>query len=260
MIPGARQVWEVAMELPIASGQVCTVVGTRFASFREMPRVVLASELPSLLAADDPALRPSSILIGQGLDAIEADRIRAQCRAHGVATSPDADFSARMAGEREVHKTQPSNVLITVPARTGPSLYQSELMIHSQNELMLDHYSAMHTPAMVLVEAARQMFLAVTELYYLGPERAGSCRFLIDAMNMRFHLAVFPLPTVLQYQVLQHEEKKAQSQFQVLVEPIQGGRRCAEFNITFTAVDLRIALKQERIAAAAMLKAYSPVS
>lgn len=245
------------MQLSIGAGQVCTVVGTRFASFKEMPRVVLASELPSLLEMNDPAVRPSSVLIGQGLDAIEADRVRAQCRACGIVACPDTDFSARMAGEREVHKTQPSNVLITMPSRLEPSLYRSELMIHSQNELMLDHYSAMHTPAMVLVEAARQMFLAVTELYYLGPERAGSCRFLIDAMNMRFHLAVFPLPTILQYQVLRHEEKKAQWQFDVLVEPIQGGRCCAEFSITFSAVDLRIALKQERIAAIAMLKAHS---
>jgi acyl-CoA thioesterase FadM len=113
----------------------------------------------------------------------------------------------------------------------------------------------MHIPAMVLIEAARQMFLAVTETYYIDSS-VTPYRFLINTIQCQFHLPVFPLPITVRYEVLRHDEKKVQHQFDVAMAIVQADRLCVTFRVVFTAVELRVAKKQERIAALTRLRGY----
>jgi hypothetical protein len=233
------------------------VVGARFRAFAELPGVMLISEARPMISEGAPG-RPgdTSIILGQGLDWEEAATLGAACRSRGVATRPDVSGEAGPAGEAEVHKTRACNVLITRPRRTGGTTYEARLLVPSDNELMLDHYSAMHLPAMVLIEAARQMLLAVTEMYYLAPA-AGAHRFLISSLRCEFERLVFPLPAVVRYEVVEHAATTAQLRFDAAVAILQDGRACVTFRSTFTVVDLRLAKRQERIAALALLKAHA---
>lgn len=233
-------------------------MGERFRAFTEMRGVMLVAEARRMLsgAAGPGPLSDASIVLGQGLDWEEASTLGAACRACGVVMRPDLSGASRPAGETEVHKTRASNVLITRPHRTGADTYESMLLVHSDNELMLDHYSAMHMPAMVLIEAARQMLLAVTETYYIDSADT-AYRFLIHAIRCEFERLVFPLPISVRYEVVRREATSTQLHFEVVVAILQGDRSCVTFRITFTAVDLRIAKRQEQIAALAMLNAHS---
>ena len=246
------------MEIGDTAKRVLAVVGERFRAFTEMPGVLLVSEARRMISgAGGPVpSSDSSIVLGQGLDWGEASTLGAACHSCGLVMRPDMRCAPRPAGETEVHKTRASNVLITRPHRTGAETFESMLLVHNDNELMLDHYAAMHMPAMVLIEAARQMLLAVTETYYIDSADT-AYRFLIHSIQCAFELLVFPLPITVRYEVVRREAKSTQLHFDVVVAIVQGGRSCVTFRITFTAVDLRIARRQEQIAAIAMLNAHA---
>src|SRR3546814_13219305 len=75
---------------------------------------------------------------------------------------------------------------------------------------------------MVLTEACRQMFLAVTEKYFLQDYRAKKRYFVIDTMTMRYNAFAFPLPAQITYKVLSKNVQKSHKRsFHVDMEVMQ---------------------------------------
>src|SRR6056297_3072091 len=67
------------------------------------------------------------------------------------------------------HKRETCNTLISRPERLDEDHYTLDICIDQDCELMGDHQSGQHVQGMILVEAARQAFLAVTETYFPNP-------------------------------------------------------------------------------------------
>src|SRR3546814_8567164 len=87
---------------------------------------------------------------------------------------------------------------------------------------MLDHLTGQHIQGMVLTEACRQMFLAVTEKYFLQDYRAKKRYFVIDTMTMRYNAFAFPLPAQITYKVLSKNVQKSHKRsFHVDMEVMQ---------------------------------------
>ena len=84
---------------------------------------------------------------------------------------------------------------------------------------------------MALIEAARQMFLAVTDKYYLkDPESRYS---IITDINTSFSSFVFPIPAKLHYRIKEHEINNNIHEFKSVCEIIQSDKICVTIDFIF---------------------------
>jgi hypothetical protein len=56
--------------------------------------------------------------------------------------------------------------MLSLPRRVSESCFEADVLVDDAGEHMSDHVSGQHLPGMVLIEAARQMILAVTEEFF----------------------------------------------------------------------------------------------
>jgi 3-hydroxymyristoyl/3-hydroxydecanoyl-(acyl carrier protein) dehydratase len=98
---------------------------------------------------------------------------------------------------RAVHKSHSRNVLVADFEQAEPDVFQAALRIHNDNELLLDHQSSLHVQGVLLIEAARQMFLAACELGYMRRWADRRFAYLIGSTDTRFERPVYPLPAQL---------------------------------------------------------------
>lgn len=136
--------------------------------------------------------------------------------------------------KRLAHKSNPENILVSYPVRLSDTEYEMELILDQCGEMFLDHMTGMHIQGMVLLEAARQSFLAVTELFYLSGENK-DYYFVIKGINTRFFSFVFPLHSFIKYTVCSYAKHENRHVFEVKAAIVQSGEVCAEFDIGFTA-------------------------
>jgi hypothetical protein len=240
------------------SSRTVIVVGVRFKGFSsEHPDVMTISQILEELQTgmhgtegDTIRLRP-----GQGLTAADWERLQAVVDRVGVAHRMHLDpFASEPLGTEEVHKRLPSNALIAGLHSTEPGVFRAAMRIHNDNELLLDHQTGQHVQGMVVVEAARQMFLAVTERYYVAPERRGGYYFVINSMKTTFENFLFPLAAEIEYRVTEAAVgDPTRLAFAAEIGVHQGGRRCALTEVSFTAFESElIEGKEHRRASAAV--------
>jgi hypothetical protein len=153
-----------------------------------------------------------NFIAGQGLDEMQIDHL--YCL--GISCGLDSQFEkwrhsrqTTMANRATCHKHRPENVLISNPEKFEDETFISELTLHRNNELMLDHQTGEHIQGMVLIEACRQMFLAVTETYHLSKFSFDSYYFVINEMTVSYLSFAFPLPTKIHYRLLSSDQSRA---------------------------------------------------
>ena len=123
-----------------------------------------------------------------------------------------------------VHKHDLRNVLVADFERVEKDVFEASLRLHNDSELLFDHQSGVHVQGMVLVEAARQMFLAVCELDYLRRWADRKLTYLMPNLNTRFERPVFPLPAQMRLTAHRAEAEEI-DRISLLVETqiLQGG-------------------------------------
>ncbi|WP_431819856.1 AfsA-related hotdog domain-containing protein [Burkholderia sp. F1] len=136
------------------------------------------------------------------------------------------------------HKRNPQNVLLAKLERLDDTHYQAALRLNSNNELLLDHVTGCHISAMVLTEAARQMFLAVTEQYFLGGAAVGRHRFVINEWQASFEHFLFPLDAIIEYRIDEIvRDKSDRLRFRVEILVKQADSVAARIRIVFTVFE-----------------------
>lgn len=174
------------------------VVGDRFSGFASTEHVVQQSHMGHELERRQG--EPTAVVAGQGLTRAairEIDGLFSQFP--GTYWLETESFGLASAPENLCHKTRPENRLASQPHRMSDQHMQLDLLVHNSNELMLDHLTGQHIQGMVLVEAARQSFLAVTEQFHAEDDER--YYFVINRMDTRFHSFVFPLGATIDYQI-----------------------------------------------------------
>ncbi len=194
--------------------EVIIVIPQTFKKFSENPNMMSYDRLLSLLHRHDtPAdeLVGRRLIAGQGLDDMQVDHAWYVGTSRGLIN----EFAHWRAARKEryadralCHKHRPENILISVPEQQVDGAYTADLLLHERNELMLDHLTGQHIQGMVLTEACRQMFLAVTERYCLDDHPAVKHYFVINSMNARYQAFAFPLPAQIQYRVIDQQQPK----------------------------------------------------
>jgi hypothetical protein len=97
------------------------------------------------------------------------------------------------ASRSQVHKHREKNVLIADLEPLGQNRFRSRLVVDDDSELLLDHATGWHVSGMVILEAMRQMGMAVTERFCDLSTLGGQRGFIIQNWNTSFANFLFPL-------------------------------------------------------------------
>lgn len=210
----------------------------------------------------DDLAEPVQVVLGQGLD-------------EAAVAVAEAAIAGRGLGERllldprdlpspvdmgAVHKHDARNVLVADFEYDGVDTVSASVRLHNDNELVLDHQSGPHLQGMVLIEAARQMFLAVCELEYLRPWPDRRFAFLLTRVDTRFDRPVFPLPLRMEMTVQRADVADVNRMwFDLETRFFQGGREAAATTVAASVRPLErfrpVEIRTARGAAAALAEA-----
>lgn len=222
------------------------VVGDRFEEFLTNRRTISASALLWALRThnfpDD-----LSIVVGQGL----SEHHRAALRdIVANADKPVRVFGAipERAAPPLTHKRNPRNILVSDPVRVDDTHFVADLVLDEDVEVLADHLTGQHIPAITLAEAARQMWTAVTERCFPAADGEGR-RFVIASFGAAFHRFVFPLPATVHYELRERTAGAVDETFRCVVTVQQDGQLAAEIEATYRVIPESIARKQEAMAA-----------
>jgi hypothetical protein len=221
------------------------VVGDRFRGFLSNPGVVTASELLGRLGTGED-LAGLTIAEGQGLHEDQRAELLERLAAQGVEMRPLARPGRPRADQTLTHKHVPENILVTVPTRLSEKRFHAALVIDDRNDLMADHMTGQHIQGLVLIEAARQTWTAVSEQFFAGGER---CGFVIEEVRSRFEWLLFPLPAEIFYEVLDEAVTSRGTVFSCRVDFVQAGQTTAQVEARFRVVRSKLIEKHESLAA-----------
>jgi hypothetical protein len=226
------------------------VVGDRFEEFLTHPGTISVSALLEYLRSGGGE-GPPNITVGQGLTGeqlAELDKYAVTGRCV-LATQDRVPLPV----ERDVtHKVYDKNVLIGEIEHLGEGRYRTPLVLDERVEVLEDHLTGLHIPAVTLLEAARQTWTAVTERHLISPEPRS--RFVISHVNSTFLNFVFPIPAHLEYRLRRCEEGPVGQVIAFTVEVQQTGRIAARFEAEIRVIPVRFAEKQEAMAARQTLR------
>lgn len=242
---------------------ISIVVPNAFNQFAENENVLLYGDLMEMLNADEPSTGPLSgqkLIAGQGLD----EKQISHALQVGTSKGLTAEFEhwnlnqgKQLATKSLVHKHRPENTLISTPERTEDGNFVAELILHEQNELLLDHSTGQHVQGIVLTEACRQMVLAVTEKFCLHDYTAPKRYFVVKTMTMRFQSFAFPLPAKIHYRILdQQQQAPDRIAIHADMDIYQGGQAVTGMEVKFTVFDNNIIDEREKMLAATAVQHY----
>lgn len=223
--------------------QVVFVVGDRFEGFANKPGTVVASELSRALKEGETERFGSGtrFVPGQGLCEDRMRRLLTEAKESRADAAFDAWEEAMKAPKAcgsLTHKRNPENVLIGDPRQLGDGLFEADLRIDDRNEIMSDHVTGQHLQGMLLVEACRQTFLAVTEKYFTPAGEDRSYYYVISELNTAYYSFVFPLGAKIVYAINDGStEDPERLSFDVSMDVMQAGEVVTRVSTSFTAFD-----------------------
>ncbi|WP_158240814.1 AfsA-related hotdog domain-containing protein [Telmatospirillum siberiense] len=238
------------------------VVGDKFREFSSEKAVLTLSQLQGLL--DIPAglalCEPLFLIPGQGLGEkdIESVLARAQTSAHRDQFDFSLWHSLPKRAERALsHKHRAKNTLISAPRRIDASLFELDFLVDEDCELMDDHQTGQHLQGMLVVEAARQSFLAVTEAFLL-PRDGSKSYFVFNSLAAEYKRFMFPVPALMRYRVRERDDSGHNPRFVVDIHFEQAGQEAAKVTCGFTVMpDWRIRKIEQTLAQQAVERHFA---
>lgn len=239
------------------SMQKMIVVSDRFIDFTETENVISVSAAEKLIG---DAHTPSNVRLhlGQGVSVGSIERLISI--AQQSKKSWILNFThVKKSGRAHVHKHNPRNSMLAIPLHIGPNLYSIDVFLDDECAEMSDHLSGQHIQGMVLVEAARQAFLTVTEEFYLK-DNEDSSYFVINKITVDYQRFVFPVAIKIVYEVVEHQPgKNGSHRFRAVISVIQNEEVCCVMTVAFsTYFDQFIKTKEKTLAQEAVVKELFP--
>ncbi|MGD9209702.1 MAG: AfsA-related hotdog domain-containing protein [Desulfobacteraceae bacterium] len=221
--------------------EVFYVFGDKFKNYENIKNCITISALMEKLSSNE---FESSItggvqyLPGQGLQEDQIKLFLKKMEDMCLSKYFDAWYSFpsyRRAQKVITHKHCIKNILITDPIKLDDDTYEMDLIIDDRNEIMSDHVTGYHLQGMLLVEAARQAFLAVTEKFFMGKAFNFQTYFIIRKMLANFYSFVFPIEAKLIYRILKKDiSDPLKLNFSVSVEINQMEKSASCIDISFS--------------------------
>lgn len=224
------------------------VIGNRFETFANVSGAVCAQ------TAIDRLIKGSArdMVVGQGVSDQDADVIAILGAAVGRRVERGAK-DPRRAGRAICHKHLAKNQLISCPRRVEENVFEADMLVDDRNEILSDHLTGCHLQGMLLIEATRQMFIAVGETQYkhLGVPQNGYVVF--EEITTRFEQFAFPIPTWIRQTVSEAEKvEEDRVRFAATIELFQAQGRVATSDVSYTIFEAAsLGPKEEKLAAKA---------
>jgi len=173
------------------------IIGDAFTELHELNNVHGFSQFLKMLDAN--TAKAGTYVIAQGLDDERLTNLQAYLSSLGRLD----DFELiRKQGRRVdkalVHKVNGENVFITEPEEIEPDVYRAHLALDDRCAEMMDHTTGKHLQGNILIEAARQMFMATVEEHLMDDKKKGVFSYALNQMSVEFQNFVFPLEVGIQ--------------------------------------------------------------
>jgi len=213
------------------------VVGDKFAGFRNNNRVITLMEFEHIVETDGKNVNPGTVFVaGQGL---QQKRVAAILKKLSESKSSSCvnfrQSSLKKADSWMTHKHHAENIMISEPNRIDSTNFCAQIVLDDLCAEMSDHMTGQHIQGLVLLEAARQMFIAVTSNYFLEEKHKKNSYFVLSHMDIDYKSFVFPLQIELLYEIKdQTIDKHGNMTFDVCMKIMQLTNILIEVNITFS--------------------------
>jgi hypothetical protein len=224
------------------------LVGNRFSEFAVQPGVQTVSEFLTAVRDGVGADGTTRLFVGQGVTNTDWLEILVEL---AVANLLDRvalpTTTATPVCTSVVHKARAENVLITDPREVSAGRFAADLRLDPDNELLIDHITGQHVPGMAIIEAARQMMMAVSNTFYLPMLAKGEYGYVLNSIDCRFERYLFPLPAVLEMTMESAEESRPRRmEFAASVTIRQAGMVAAECSARYFAYESTALSRYER--------------
>lgn len=222
--------------------RILLVIGDKFASYVQGKDAVTLSQLRGLLSLSLPLPNQGVTLLvpGQGLSDESIKLLLEE-----AARSPNVaffDFSLwhtlpKRAPKAISHKHIPANTLISEPRQTAVDEFELHFLIDEDCELMNDHQSGQHVQGMILIEAARQAIVAVTESFLL-PKNGTEYAFVLNSLSVSYSHYTFPVGAVLRCNILEKiTDNPRRLSFSAEIDVEQCGQVVSKFTLAIGAME-----------------------
>lgn len=186
------------------------------------------------LSKNSEILDNATVIPGQGVS--ESDILKILSLASENVDTEFLRLRQARAGMSETHKRRSVNSIISSPRQISEDLYEADLLLDERSELMNDHQTGQHIQGMILIEAARQLFLAVTERFFIANSENNGYYFVINKIDTRYMAFVFPIGATLRYEILEKSiENSERLSFHVKITVTQTEVDATEVIVKFTA-------------------------
>ncbi|MFK8259349.1 AfsA-related hotdog domain-containing protein [Erwinia sp. AnSW2-5] len=235
------------------------VVGDKFNEFAKGKDALTISQLELLTQIPANILdKEHEIIIGQGVRKDFAEKVISNQAKNTTNGNKLKIFSleelANNKKNTHCHKKLEHNILIGLAEQTehNSDLFSMPLLIDERCELMADHQSGQHIQGMLLVEASRQAFIAVTEefIYKQETERY----YVINSMAINFSSFLFPLPAMVHFEYLEKDINDRRGRFRAKVRVSQNQTLCATMDVSFTVYPAGLISEKEKSLAEAAIQ------
>jgi hypothetical protein len=175
------------------------------------------------------------IIIGQGVDKTTLDTIYGETWKKSTGQHIEIIENVTQKVPKElVHKHQSANVLITHPKtiRVGDETYFTAYLAIDKNcTEMTEHISRSKIQDNILTEAARQIFIVVTETYVA--EKANimpnNFAYALQKIDIKFYAPVYPLEVFIVLHLPYAMATSRKIEAMAMVTFLQKGQICCEF-------------------------------
>lgn len=244
------------------NNRILLVVGDKFASYVKSKDAITVSQLRGLLSLPVHMLPGQSrtvLVPGQGMGDDCVQQLLSD-----ASVSPNIahfDFSLwhnlpQRASSALSHKHNPKNTLVSMPRQVTANTFELHLMIDEDCELMNDHLSGQHVQGMVLIEAARQAMLVVTE-QFLMPDNDINYAFIFNALSVKYSHYTFPVNAIIRTCITERSvdnPRRLHFAAETFVE--QCGNTVSAFTMSFGAMERERIKKSESLQATKTQKRF----
>nr|WP_315292101.1 AfsA-related hotdog domain-containing protein [Serratia proteamaculans] len=239
-----------------AMSKKIVVVGDKFSEFSNGKDVVTISQLELITQIPAHIIdNKNKFIVGQGVRDDYAEKVlNNQHRNKNHDNKLDLTELEKLTATTRnnyAHKKIHYNTLIGAAEKVRDDFFALPLLIDERCELMADHQTGKHIQGMILVEACRQTFIAVTEEFYL-PGGAGKSYYVINDMNIKFENFLFPLPAIIHYELVEQNVNERRARFKANIRISQHTTPCASMSVSFTVYPASVIGEKEAVLATEM--------
>ena len=222
------------------------LVGQKFKKYADYTGNMTVSEFitkikdPLIL---DNGFTKKTYYVTQGVTEGEVNLLKKELQDRKLASINVLISNDLLIPSQETHKKKSENILISSPEKLSDGKFRASLIVNPHCAELSDHNSGHHIDGMIVIEAARQAAIAISEKYHLLDHAGKNYSFIFKDLAVHFDHYLFPSEVELQVS-MQPLEKNGNSASKgnifepefVMVYFFQNGAQCAKATLNFKVI------------------------